>query len=113
MTEQTEREAAARAAGVDHMTDADRASQFISPSDGDHAALTALFRAHRNSAEREIAELKGTLMKAGPIHSGPIGGELGRRYPQARQTVIEFEDGADAYNLHAALVRLRIYFNED
>ena len=113
MTEQTEREAAARAAGVDHVTDADRASQFISPSDGDHAALTALFRAHRNSAEREIAELKGTLMKAGPIHAGPIGGELGRRYPQARQTVIEFENGAGAYNLHAALVRLRIYFNED
>lgn len=95
-----------------HVTDADRASQFISPSDGDHAELTALFRAHRNSAERELAELKGTLMKAGPIHAGPISGEHGRRYPRARQVVIEFEDGGGAYDFYETLVRLRIYFNE-
>lgn len=103
------REECARAAWVEHTTDAERASLFISPSDGDHAALTALFRAHRNSAEREIAELKGALMKAGPIHAGPIGGELGRKYPDARQCVIEFapEQAAGAYDLHGALVRLR------
>jgi hypothetical protein len=99
----------AREEGAKAMQEAERAAQFISPSDGDHAELTALFRAHRNSAEREIAELKGALMKAGPIHAGPIGGELGRKYPDARQCVIEFapEQAAGAYNLHYALVRLR------
>ena len=76
----------------------------------------ALADAEQALAERdaEIARLREALAKAGPIHAGPVGGELGRKYPDARQCVIEFapEQASGAYDLQMALARIRAALGE-
>lgn len=79
--------------------------------------LAQAFAAHREAAEarafeagaKAMREVLDALSKAGPIHAGPVGGDLGRKYPDARQCVVEFApgQGGGAYDLHSALVRLR------
>lgn len=51
--------------------------------------VAALKGVTQGRAEAEIARLREALAKAGPIHAGPVSGDLGRKYPDARQCVIE------------------------
>jgi len=79
----------------------------------DTASLVQAFARYREAAfeagAKATREVLDALSKAGPIHSGPVGGDLGRKYPDARQCVIEFApgQGSGAYDLHSALVSLR------
>lgn len=98
------------------ITQADRACLHAMniPASADDLLIVA---AHREAAEarafeagaKAMREVLDALSKAGPIHAGPLGGDLGRKYPDARQCVVEFApgQGGGAYDLHSALVRLR------
>lgn len=103
---------AERAAGEARVVDeiAAMMSEFVDnwpPHKKVSTSLALIAKTMQAALDARAMELEAALATAGPIHAGPIPGNLGQKFPKARQCVIEYEAGDGAYDLHSALVTLR------